>query len=72
MTIKTTGTSPSPSPTSDEAKMRPPSTPPADPKLTPDHDQALAGQGGTVDPALSPPSDQAKRPGGQGKGARRR
>jgi hypothetical protein len=74
MAITSKGTS-SPSPDRDAQKLgRPEGAGPSDPKVTPTNLEAKLGrpEGTPADPALPPPPDQAKRPGGQGKGARRR
>jgi hypothetical protein len=74
MTIKTTGTSPSPS--RDEQKLnRAEGAGPADPQLTPSNlDAKLGRQEGqpSPPPELTPSHDEASRPGRQGKGARGR
>jgi hypothetical protein len=76
MTIKTTGTSPNPSPSVDEAKLgRLAEQPPANADLSPDRTASKLGrlEGQTpADVNLSPDPALAKRPGGQGKGAQRR
>ena len=69
--ITTKGTSPSPD--RDAAKLGRKEGQPSDPKLTPTNLEAKLGrvEGTPADPALSLPPDQAKRPGGQGKGSKR-
>ena len=76
MTIKTTGTSPNPSPSVDEAKLgRLAEQPPANADLSPDRTTSKFGrlEGQTpADVNLSPDHDTATRPGTQGRGSRRR
>jgi len=74
MAITTKGTSPSPD--CDTQKLgRPEGQTPADPALTPDNVTAKLGRLEGQTPAnvdLSPDPAAAERPGGQGKGSKRR
>lgn len=75
MAIKTTGTSPSPSPDRDAAKLGRKEEQPSDPKLTPSNVEAKLGRpegAPPSDPALTPDHDTASRPGKRGRGSRRR